>query len=140
MICTIFPFHKIAYCSSELAIVNTPSSLSFTKNDPIPANDVGKLITASLGYPIIDSSEWSDFTILDPFNTPIGAVAINVNGVEKLNFNTLKSKSYPIDGAELHDSLSAAEERVAHSQGQSVTLDFNDGPSIVRLTCTLYLW
>lgn len=119
-----------AYCSSELAIVNTPSSLSFTKNDPIPANDVGKLITASLGYPIIDPSQWSDFTILDPFNTPIGAVAININGVEKLNFDSLKSKTYPIDGTEIHDSLSEAEERVAHSQGQSVTLDFNDGPSI----------
>jgi len=119
-----------AYCSSELAIVNTPSSLSFTKDDPIPSADVGKLITAALGYPIVDSSSWPCFTILDPFNTPAGAVAININGVDKLNFDVLKSKIFPIDGEETDDSLTEAEERVAHSQGQSVTLDFTDGPTI----------
>lgn len=71
-------------------------------------------------------------SIEDPFSTPIGVIAINAHGCDSIHFDMVKPITYPINGADIDESLHEATERVEEDKKETATVDFNDGQGAVR--------
>lgn len=117
-----------AYGSGQLSVVNSPKSLAFKNTGTkLESTDLCQLVSASIGRSIRKSSDFQGLNIVDPFNTPNNAVIISLQGPDKLNFETLKTISFPINGDESIESLDLA---IEYAQEESLTnfvLDLSQG-------------
>lgn len=116
-------------------MISTPDSVLFKASDSsLKCKAFGSLISASLGKSIVESSDFKNVYIKDPFNVPTAMVLMSVTGGSKMNYKPLKTTSYSVTGNDCFSSIESAMERIKEDGSTVLHLDSTNGPQIVRTT------
>lgn len=120
----------IAY-AGQLSILQYPSSLSFKGSDVLNSESLGDALAATIGYSTVHPSEWSGLYINDPFNPAKGVVALLIDGIDKLNLDSVKPITYEVDGNDVDESLDSLLFRIQEHNSATVDLDLIQGLEMV---------
>ena len=122
------------YGSGQLSILTAPKSLEFKGSDKLECTAVGDVLAASLGYAIEQSSEWQSFSIVDPFNQPKAAVAVFVDGIDKIHTDSVKSSTFETTGAGCQHSLNTLADRIPQIEDLDLQYKINSVNSLIWLS------
>lgn len=123
------------YCAGELSVISTPDSVLFKAGDSkLKCTALGPMMSACLGKSILESSDFNNVYITDPFNVPRAVVLMSATGGSKLNYQPLKTTSYSVTGNGCFPSIASAMERIKEDGSTVLPLDSSNGPQIVRIS------
>lgn len=114
----------------------TPPSVEFKPcKCSLESEAIGSLITAALGKSIYESTNFKN-VFIKPFDAPDHVVLFYMNG-GRINYQPMKTISYPVTGNNGLTSIESAMERVREDGSSVLNLDLSKGLDTVRINLVI---